>query len=104
MKNVIFFIGMTIVLNCGFACTGTNKETTQKAEKKMEGNKEYSKEAMELLSRLNYWVENGGDHDHPVDSIKPQGEASAMVENLKKKIADAGYKIEWDGKKYVFIE
>lgn len=69
----------------------------------MEQMQTISDEAKELLRSLNYWVANGGDPEHPLDSIKSQGESNARVQNLKEQIADLGLKIEWNGHEYVFV-
>lgn len=102
MKMLIVSIGCALLLASGYSCSGAESNSSKKTKKMERVN--YSEEEMELLSRLNYWVQNGGDAEHPVDSIKVQGEASSMVDNLKKKIADAGLMIKWDGTKYIFID
>ncbi|ASS48520.1 MAG: hypothetical protein A3D31_07820 [Candidatus Fluviicola riflensis] len=102
MKRVIVFIGITGVIGCSFSC-GTQTDSKSEEGKKMEQKQEVSQEAKELLSRLNYWVANGGDPEHRPDSIKSTGESNAMVQNLKEQIAKMGYQIEWAGDEYVFV-
>lgn len=62
-----------------------------------------SAEAKEMLENLNYWVAAGGDPEHPLDSIKSQGESNGRVQNLKEQMIDLGLKIEWNGHEYVFV-
>ena len=102
MKRTIVFIGVIGAIGSSFSCGGTQPNSESNKLKKMEQRQEISEDAKELLRSLNYWVANGGDPEHPLDSIKSQGESNARVQDLKEQIADLGYKIEWNGHEYVF--
>jgi|GEM_PF-4094831 len=94
----IIFIWLLIIPPAGDiskqqAIAACHKQVSKHFHMNNSNNRDF--DADNLLDRLNYWVQQGGDPDHSPAGVKSTGESRSKIMDIKNIFEKAGIELKW---------